>query len=73
MKNDRPTRKDSDAQYEGSPSPYFRDLLDFDRSSSNNFSRMNLPTFEELLNMIEIEISKRNSDEVFLNVRASGD
>jgi hypothetical protein len=51
----------------------FRDLLDFDRSSCNNFIRMNLPTFEELLDMIEIEISKRNSDEVFLHVRVSGD
>jgi hypothetical protein len=33
----------------------FRDLLDFDRSSSNNFIRMNLPTFEELLDMIELK------------------
>jgi hypothetical protein len=51
----------------------FRDLLDFDRSSSNNFIRMNLPTFEELFNIIEIEMSRRNSDEAFLHVRVSGD
>jgi hypothetical protein len=51
----------------------FWDLPDFDQSSSYNFIRMNLPTFEELLNMIEIEISKRNSDEVFLHAHVSGD
>jgi hypothetical protein len=37
---------------------------DFDQLSFNSFIRMNLPTFEEMLRVTQIEISTCDSDEM---------